>query len=123
VNTPSNHISPYIHAVNHVEECLVSLNRCKNYIERIKRSKTIPMVSRSLKVLLRHNEKRITDIRDAIEHMDKDIIQNEIPVDEPIAVLVKSDSVELYGIEIFFSELAEWIQELHSFASSLSEYE
>jgi hypothetical protein len=122
VNTPKTHISPYIHAVNHMETCLISLNRCKNYIQRIKGIKAIHQIPRDIKVLVKNNEKRIRNIRRAIEHLDADISQDLIPVDEMIAVVVKSDSVELYGIEIFFTELAEWIKELHSLASILSDY-
>jgi len=72
--------------------------------------------------MFRHNSDFIITFRNAIEHLDDGILKGNIPNGSPIALLVKSDSIELTGNEIYFADLAKWIQELHKLATDLVNY-
>ena len=56
-------------------------------------------------------------LRKTLDEFNGKILQGQ-----PFSILVKSDSIELSGMEIFYSELAQWIEELHSLSSNLAVY-
>lgn len=111
VNTPNNVMSPLFRAVGHFEQCLFALRRALRFARHKKGPKLHPS-----DVLSKIVTKRLRDIRDAIEHTDERIRKDQISENEPIMLVVKSDSVELGWNEIYYNELAEWIRALNKLA-------
>lgn len=123
INRPNNNVfSPLFRATGHCEICLNSLKRSINFAKRIQRDRNTLQIPRNLSVLSGTVTERIRKFRNAIEHLDKDILKGKIQKGEPISLLVNSDSIELLGEEIYFTEIAVWIQELNSLASALATY-
>ncbi len=77
---------------------------CKTY----RRNRNSPKIE-SLSVLSDNVARRVIDLRNSIEHLEERILNGKIAEGEPTTLFVKSDSIELTGIEIFYSDLADWI--------------
>lgn len=117
LNTSNNVMSPLFRAVGHFEQCFSALRRALLFA----RHKKGPKLPRS-DVLSDRVTKRLIDIRNAIEHTDRDLRKGRISENEPIMLVVKSDSVELCGNEIYYNELAEWIRALNKLAEFVVSY-
>jgi hypothetical protein len=102
----------------HVEGLKVSL-----YKERERANEALPQIARE-NLPKKSNMKRVMRIRHAIQHMDDRISKGRAGADiAPIGLNVKSDSVELDHEEIYFVELASWIQQIYNVAMQLVMYE
>ena len=106
--------------IGNFEPCIGLMKRAIVFARRTRRHKSGPQIGKH-NVLASAGEK-ITNFRNLIEHLDDGILKGNIPTGSPIALLVKSDSIELTGIEIYFTDLAKWIQELHKLATDLVNY-
>lgn len=67
-------------------------------------------------------ESRIRGLRDAIEHTDEKIREEKIKQGEFLMLAVKSDCIELEGKKILYSELAEWLKQLHELSEIVATY-
>ena len=123
VNTPANTMSPLFRATAHLETCIHSLKRAIRFAEHIRRDKKSPTIPQKLDVISKSAQIRITVVRDAIEHMDDRIIKGKIPKNGPVALIMKSDCLELAGEIITYIELAEWIKQLHRLALEFADYQ
>jgi hypothetical protein len=66
---------------------------------------------------------RVRRLRNAMQHMDERISKGRAGENiAPIGLNVKSESIELDHIEIYHSELAAWIQQIHKIAERLISY-
>jgi hypothetical protein len=123
IHRPNNNvISPFFRATGHCEICLSLLDRSLNFVERIRRDRNTLQIPKNLSVLSGTVMTRIRKFRNVIEHLYDDILDRKIHKGDPIALLVNSDSIELLGEKIYFKEIALWIQELNSLASTLAIY-
>jgi len=122
VNSPNTHMSPLFVSTCHFETCIITLVRLIRLARRIRRHRGAPNVGK-LEVLSNSVFDRINNIRRAIEHVDEMILKGEIGVkDSPFFLLVKNNSIELSGKEIFYTELAEWVRELYSLNDEIINY-
>jgi hypothetical protein len=126
-----NRTSLFMRCVDHMENCIDSLNRAFAHLEGLKtslhyeRSRTsqpMPQIDRQ-EIPSARNKKRINDIRDAIQHMDDRISKGRAGADTaPIGLNVKSDSIELDNEEIYFDELAHWVRQVYAVTERLAGY-
>jgi hypothetical protein len=117
VSTPNNVMSPLFQAAGHFEQCISAIRRAI----RFSRHKKGPRLPRT-EVLSDRVEKKLRDMRDAIEHTDSRIRKGQIVDGDPIMLMVKSDSIELGGVEIYYDELARWIKQLNGLAEVVARY-
>ena len=117
VNTPNNVMSPLFRAVGHFEQCFSALQRALLFAHH-KKGPKLPHSD----VLSKRVRKRLRNIRNAIEHTDRDLRKGRISENKQIMLIVKSDSVELGGNEIYYNELAEWIRSLNKLAEFVVSY-
>jgi hypothetical protein len=95
------------------------------YLERIKGH---PNVAQQLKDLLPRNlsvlssNKLITDMRNAIEHLENRIHRGEITSGQPLCIFPVEDRLELGKHKILFSDLAGWIREVYDCSKIIAEY-
>jgi hypothetical protein len=75
-----------------------------------------------LTILSDSEGKRLIDMRNAIEHLEGYIREGKIVEGQPFFLLMQNDRVELLGEEIYYSELANWIKQLHTLANELADY-
>jgi hypothetical protein len=126
-----NRTSLFMRCVDHMENCVDSLHRSflhldglrtSIYRERQRTNEPLPDIHRD-ELPKSSNRKRIDNIRDAIQHMDDRISKGRAGADiAPIGLNVKSDSVELDHEEIYYAELALWIQQIYGVAEQLTNY-
>ena len=122
VNTPNNVLGPLLVATGHLETIISSLKRAIRFLECIKRDRHIPTIEKNLSVLSSDTKKRVTSLRNAIQHLDERLIKGEHGDGEANALLVKSDGIELFNTEIKYTEIANWIRELDKVSSQLATY-
>jgi hypothetical protein len=72
--------------------------------------------------LLRSTSKRGQQYEGVIQHIDERISKNTWVPGEPACLLVKSDRLELNGEEILYSELADWVKQLHELGAQLAPF-
>ena len=65
---------------------------------------------------------RIRNLRDAIEHMDVDILGDRFEPNVEPALHVGWDRVTLHHHEATYAELARWIRSLYEYAAKLSRF-
>lgn len=117
----------YCRAQDHIESTVESLHRAILYLEQLRRQGFLqadgsPFVPkpRDLEALRDDVKARVRDLRDACEHLDKDIIGGKIPADSDVAVHVGWEGVDLAGTKITYVEMSRWIEQIHHFALLLS---
>ncbi len=123
-------IENYFRAQDHFETCLQLLHRSILYLDRLRLlgfrqadGKAFVPRPRDLQILSENVRYRVRKIRDAIEHLDKDIIDGKIPEDAEVAIHLGWQSVKLVDAEIRHEEISGWIVQLHNFAVLLSKFE
>lgn len=125
-----NRTSLFMRCVSHMENCIDSLHRVFLHLKGLKASlyektlmgEAVPQIRRD-DLPKNSAYKRIMRIRHAIQHMDERISRREAGADTaPIGLKVKSDSIVLDYEEIYFAELASWIQQIHNVTEHLVTY-
>ena len=101
-----------------IETCINATARLFRLLERIKSEKQSPALPRELRRLLETKSESIADVRDAVEHMDSLIRNDEIAPGKPVMMTVseKDDAVIVSSYEIEFEELAMGLQKMHEIA-------
>jgi hypothetical protein len=126
-----NQIGLFMRCVDHMENCVDSLNRVLSHLEGLRTSlhreqsrssEPLPQIARE-DIPSSTARKRINEIRDGIQHMDDRITKGRAGRDiAPIGLVVKSDSIELDNKEIYFVELAHWIEQVYAITERLVGY-
>ncbi len=114
-------------AAGHFEVCINTLKRVINYFKRLRGHANVPPPLKDLlpgnsKVLTGDVEGRVTAMRDAIEHLENRIQRGEITFGQPLCMMPVENGIELGKHKILFTELAEWLKEVHDCAKKLSYY-
>ena len=111
----SNNTKLFIDGLGRYETCVTTTKRAFRLFDRIKNEREIPSVERLTRNLALVYDKHITDIRDAIEHIDGDIVKGELADGEPHLLLVDKagTQLELGGYALTFAALHSAIVNLH----------
>jgi len=115
-------VLPLIRASGHLENCITSMKRSLRFAEALFRSNADIPRPKCLSVFSSHAEKTVTVLRDAIEHMDKRIIKNELRPEDALTPYLNGSLLELAGSRVSITELAGWLRQLHNFGVALSDY-
>jgi hypothetical protein len=67
-------------------------------------------------------EKKIRDMRNAIQHLDEKVTKGMIHKGEPVCLVPEMQGVRLGNFNISYQELASWIRELHYLAGEVTHY-
>lgn len=121
VSTPNEVIYPLFRCIGHLENCIDSVKRAVFFARKMRRSKESPEINK-LSLLSDATNKKLRNFRDAIEHLENDIINNNISKDNPTMLLIRNSSITLAGEKLSYHELSEWIQELYNLAKDLKDY-
>lgn len=118
----SNKSSLLVSGLGDFETCINTTKRCLRLTDRLVKGVEAPPIDRNQRRKVESIDKNITDIRDAIEHMDERIADLSEPSGEPQLLSVTKDGTALiigsYRIE--FERLATCLRELHSMAEMLA---
>ena len=114
-------------ATGHFESLLSTLKRAIAHLKALRSHRDAPTSLKRLlpgrsKVLSGSVEKRVTGMRDAIQHLDEKVIKGAIHKGEPVCLVPEIQGVRLGNFNISYQELASWIQELHHLAGEVTHY-
>jgi len=103
---------------NHIETCINAVRRLYRLLERIKSEKQLPELPKELRRQVETVEGTIGKIRNAIEHMDEQILKDEIAVGNPIMATGSKnwDAVIVADKEIKFEDLAMVLRKMYEIA-------
>lgn len=114
-------------AQDHFESCIQSLHRALTYFERLrgfgyKRGDGTPFIPRprDLEVLRDTVRTPVRDMRDALEHLDHDILIGALPEDTPAGPRLGWEVATLGACKLRYTDVTRWIEQLHEFAALLS---
>lgn len=114
-------------AQDHFESCIHALHRALIYFNRLrnfgyKRQDGTPFIPRprELEVLRETVRKPVRDMRDALEHLDNDILDGTLPEDSPAGPHLGWDIATLGAYKLRYADVTRWIEQLHEFAALLS---
>ena len=107
---------------NKLEDCILTVRRVFRVFERIKNNKNGFFVERIEKKLLKNYEKTVTDVRDLIEHIEKEIDRDSIPQDRTIALTPNKDASIIFigRKEIRVEDLANIIERFYKLSLELA---
>lgn len=118
VSTPNEVIHPLYEAISHAESCISNLARAVLMAQRIHRDQSGP----SIAVVSNAIANRLRRFRNKIQHVDEKLLDGTWQPPDPHCLVTRDDRMELYGQEILYSELADWIRTLHRVSSNLAVY-
>lgn len=116
-----------IRAMGHFEGAIDALKRSINHLKQLRASRRVPP---SLKALLPRDtallrgsvEGKITDMRDAVQHLEKDIVNEKIAPGQALVLAPRKYALELGPHSLRYDDLASWIAEAHALARLLRDY-
>jgi len=101
-------LTHYFRAIDHVETCVGSLHRTLLHLKAINAARGAPQLDRAMRRALDHATTEINDLRDMIEHADKEL--QKTPSMDGVSILYLEDEhLRLAEISIRFADLAQWI--------------
>ncbi len=111
----------------HFESCIQSLHKAINYIERLRhlgysRGDNSPLIPkpRDMTVLQENVKSEIRKFRDAIEHLDNDIIDGRLPENQIIGVHLGWKVATVGKFHLAYKNIVKWLEQLHEIAAILS---
>jgi len=114
-------------AQDHFESCILALHRALLYLNRLrkfgyKRQDGKPFIPRhyDLEVLRDTVTTPVRAMRDALEHLDSDILDGTLPENSPVAIHLGWEVATLATHTLKYSDVVRWIEQLHEFAALLS---
>jgi hypothetical protein len=120
----------YYAAQDHFENCVRCLHRAIEFLERLRRaglkdgsgSPFIPR-PRDLEVISAQVRDQVRELRDALEHLDDDILAGRIDESARTDIHAGWTAVQLGDHRLVYEDIASWIRQLYHFASMLSRFE
>ena len=97
----------YFNAITYLESCIIFLRRSLRFAEAIKRDYFSPKIGGKRSVFSSGVIKKITDLRNGIEHLDEKLIK----VNNCVMSINEKD-FDLMEIKVTYDELAKWIKQL-----------
>lgn len=110
-------IQAFFEGVGHFENCINSAKRALRALGRLGTQQDGPVIDRAIRKLAQSQATAITNLRDAIEHMDADIVTGAgIPEGDPhlLTVSKEGDQLEIGGYRISIIALQSVIKALYS---------
>lgn len=116
-----------IRASGHFETCISTTERTLRHIKALRSNVFVGMdikqlLPKNLLLLRGDQEQMLIDMRDAITHFEKLLLNGEIPEGSSLSIVANSDTLEIGSLKIPIKRVAEWITEFHACAERLAGY-
>ncbi len=120
----SNKTGLLIEGLGRFETCINAVKRALRFMERLAAHGAGPEIERLTKRLIQTHEKLLTDVRDALEHMDAFVQSGELKEGEPhtLAITPDSEYLEIASYRLSFDQLAQLLRRLRQLASEFAKY-
>lgn len=115
-------IQAFVEGIGHFENCINSVKRALRAFGRLGTQPDGPVINRTVRKLAQSKAKTITPLRDAIEHMDADIVTGEgIPEGAPHLLTIdkQGDHLEIGTHQISIIELHDIVKALYFAGSAI----
>ncbi|OHC65970.1 MAG: hypothetical protein A2045_08570 [Rhodocyclales bacterium GWA2_65_20] len=115
-------IQAFVEGIGHFENCINSVKRALRALGRLGTQPDGPVIDRTVRKLAQSKSKTITNLRDAIEHMDADIVTGEgIPEGAPHLLTIdkQGDHLEIGTHQISIIELHGIVKALYFAGSAI----
>jgi hypothetical protein len=112
----ANQMALMFEGVGRMETCISSTKRAFRFLERLAALPATVQVDRTLRRLVQSWENSLTPIRDAIEHIDGDIVsENGIKPGDAHLLAMSNDGehLEIFTHRLSLSDLAKALRSLH----------
>ena len=63
---------------------------------------------------------QVREMRDAVEHLDNDILDGRLPETATVGIHLGWEKASLGSLQLDYADVARWIEQLHEFAALLS---
>lgn len=104
-------LAHYFNAMTYLESCIIFLRRTLRFVEAIKRDYFSPKIRGGRSVLSSGVIKKITALRDHIEHMDERLIKGSDWI-----MSINEKDFELMEAKVTYDDLSKWIKQLYEIA-------
>jgi hypothetical protein len=126
INSPNHVISPLLIATGSCEALIGTALRAIKIARRMRSDRNAPanapVIQRRISVLADSIADRIGGMRDAIQHIDGQIAGNTWSPGDAVCLFLKNDRMELAGQHILYSEMADWVLQLHALSNQVACY-
>ena len=108
----------FIEFTDHLENCINATSRLFRLLERIKSERESPSFPKELRRFVETKSPSVEGVRNAVEHMDKEIRFDRVTPGKPIALTVNKngDSVLASNCELSFQDLAKVLEKFNEIA-------
>jgi hypothetical protein len=116
-----------MNASGNFELCVDLIKRAISFLKAIKAHKDVPqsmkdLVPKGTIVLSGGVEKKVTDMRGAIQHLEERIRKGKIKNGQPHALYPKEDGIHLGTNKISYKSLSEWLIAFNKIADVFANY-
>lgn len=118
----SNQLLTLLEATGEIETCINSTKRALDLVEKLAGEKAAPSIDRGLRKALTLADHTVRPVRNAIEHMDRDIAKGGHEAHHPAILSVSHDCrvLSIGASKLSTDDLADVLEHLHSLAMLLS---
>jgi len=109
--------------IDHFENCINSITRVLNLLNRVKKSSLSFSIPRNLKRSMKAYSRDLRDFRNIIEHIDEEIQKDKILKDQPVMLSISKDGEQaiIGNLQIRFNDVAMTLRKLHKIGILLFE--
>ncbi len=119
VATSSEHLSPYLRAADHLENCLNSARRAIRYARRIRRDREALQVAKS-ELPTQDDEDLVAAFRNASEHADEQVATGTLAEGDAMILMLHETHFALGNVEASYGWLAKLLTRLHALSSRVA---
>jgi len=118
----NNTLSPLFRAIGHMENCLNSIERALRFVARMGEDTELAGIVPALSVMRTSNRRRLSTLRNAVEHLDERVINNKICEGDFTTLWMDEDHMKLQEVRVGYQEFGGWLTELHTLAITLAKF-
>ena len=104
------------------EDCFSALALAIQFARRIRRRQHGPPVPKKVAVLSDGVFKRVSGVRNSIQHWYERLLKDGYVSGEPVCLVMRASWIELSGDTVRYDELGCWLREPHDIANQMAGY-
>lgn len=113
---------PLFRATGHMENCLNTLERIFRLARRLREHPETSALVEGIDALSPSVRKRISKLRNAMEHIDERLANKKIEDGALMMLLMGEDGIQLQNVFVAYSDLSSWIPEVHDLAENAARF-
>jgi hypothetical protein len=119
-NGDSLSISAAMRAVAHLETSLTALHRAACFLMKLGTYPDVQQLTAGREIATGRTRVRLRDMRNAIQHLDGKLCDDEFPVDSPIMLIAQAGFLEVERHRIELDKFVQWLSETQAIAAALA---